>query len=43
MDEQPSELGIGEAQLQLGSPEASGGEGTKLQLVSRKEEELPPP
>lgn len=31
------------AQLQLGSPETSGGEDTQLHLVSGDEEELPPP
>lgn len=41
--EQQAELGTGEAKLKLGSLEASGGEGTQLQLVSEDEEVLPLP
>lgn len=43
LDEWLSELGAGEAQLQLGSPEVSEGEDMQLQLFSRDMEELPLP
>lgn len=40
MADQTAELETGESQLQLESSEASGGEGTQLQVVNGDEEKL---